>query len=120
MQMLGLKLLEWVLPVLLGPLVYYVAREVLNVSRGVDNLPPAVKRVAVVAIGTLVTAVFGALKLTVPEACAALTDAATVAANSDAATACAAALSAKVPVQGVTAALVAMVVHAIKKQRPHD
>jgi hypothetical protein len=118
MNVIGLKLLEWVLPVVLGPLVYYVAREVLNASERLDALPPVAKRVAVVALGTVVSAVFGALKLTAPEACVALTDA-TVAAGSDALHACAVALSAKVPLQGVTAGLVAMVVHAIKKERPN-
>lgn len=118
MQTIYMKMLEWVLPVVLGPLVYYVAREVLNVSARVDDLPAPIKRVAVVLIGTLVTAVFGALHLVAPEACTALTDAATVA--TDGVRACATALGQKVPVQGVTAAVVAMIVHAVKKENPRS
>lgn len=118
MHTIYMKMLEWVLPVVLGPIVYYVAREILNASTRIDDLPAPIKRVAVVLIGGVVTAVFGALHLVAPEACVALTDSATVA--SHAVGACAAALGEKVPVQGVTAAIVAMIVHNIKKQNPRS
>ena len=112
----ALKVLGWVLPIVLGPVVYYVAREVLNVSRRVDDLPAPLKRVAVVLIAAVVTAVFNALGIVVPEACTALTE---VSANASA-QACALALTQKVPVQAVTAAVVAMIIHAVKKQRPNE
>lgn len=109
------KVLGWVLPVVLGPVVYFVAREVLNVSQRIDDLPPAFKRVAVVLLGGIVTAGLNTLGIAIPEACNALagTEVGTSAA------ACAQALGEKVPVQAVTAALVAMVIHAAKKSRPN-
>lgn len=118
MHTIYMKMLEWVLPVVLGPIVYYVAREILNVSARIDDLPAPIKRVAVFAISGVVTATFGALHLVAPEACTALTDSATVASN--AVGACAAALTQKVPVQAVTGAVVAMIVHAIKKESPRS
>lgn len=118
MNFIGMKVLEWVLPVVLGPIVYYVMRELLNLSAKVDDLPPIAKRFAVVLVGTVITGALSALKLASPEACVALTDAATVAAQGSTVSACVAALTAKVPLQGITAALVAMVIHAVKKQNP--
>lgn len=118
MHTLYIKLLEWVLPIVLGPIVYYVAREVLNVSQRVDDLPPWAKRLAVTAISAVVTTAFGALHLTAPEACAQLAPAADAAAN--AAQTCINALGDKTVVQAVTAALTAMLVHALKKERPNE
>lgn len=119
MQAIGLKVLEWVLPMVLGPLVYYAARELLNLSAKVDDLPPVLKRVAVVGIGIVITGVFNVLNIVAPEQCVALTGTAT-AAGTDALHACAVALTQKVPVQGVTSGLVAILIHALKKQSPRN
>lgn len=114
-----IKVLSWVLPVVLGPLVYYASRELLNVSHRIDDLPPAIKRIAVVIIGTVVSASLGVLGIAAPAECAALLDpAANIAVGMG--QKCAEALTAKVPLQGITAGLAAMIIHAIKKQKPHE
>jgi len=114
MNAIAMKVLGWVLPMVLGPIVYVVSRELLNLSQRVDDLPPFFKRCVVIAISVIVSAVFGALKLTAPAECINISDAV------GAAQACAVALSAKVPLQGVVAALVAFAIHAVKKQKPND
>ncbi len=115
----GTKVLGWVLPVVLGPLVYYVARYALNVSTAVDDLPAPIKRIAVVLIGAGLSAAFAALQVALPGECAALS-ADVAAATSGAVHSCVAALGTKAPVEGVVAALVAFVIHAIKKQNPRN
>ena len=102
------QVLGWILPVVLGPIVYILAREVLNAHRKIDDLPPAFKRVAVVALGSLVAAVLNVLEIAPPPECV-----------SDAATeACAQALNVPTVVRGATASAVAMILHALKKSRP--
>ena len=61
--------LGWVLPIVLGPLVYAAARYVLNANLWIDDLPSAFKRVAVVALGLLASAVLNALDIAVPDDC---------------------------------------------------
>ena len=114
-----IKVLSWVLPVLLGPIVYYASRELLNVSRRIDDLPPSLKRVVVTLLGMIVSASLGVLGIAAPAECAALLDPAQNAA-AGIGQACANALGAKVPLQGIVAALTAMLIHRIKKQRPQD
>ena len=104
--------LGWVLPVVLGPLVYFAARELLNVSRRIDDLPPLVKRFAVVALGTLVAAGLHVLGGAVPLECVTL-------AEGVLSPECATALNAPTVVRGVTAGLVAMILHYLKKSRPN-
>lgn len=110
-----LKVLGWALPVLLGPIVYLVAREALNVTRRIDDLPPFVKRIAVSVIGVALTAGFTALGLAVPAECVALTQGAESVSE-----ACATALTGATTVKGVTAGIAAMILHALKKSRPTD
>lgn len=117
MEFIGLKVLGWVLPIVLGPVVYVVARELLNLTEKIDDLPAPLKRVAVMFIGTLMSAAFGALSIAMPEACAAIARDVLTPVD-EALSVCARALTEKVPVQGVTAALVAMVIHKIKKSNP--
>jgi ammonia channel protein AmtB len=109
---LVLKVLGWVLPVILGPIVYVVAREVLNVARRVDDLPAVAKRIVVGIIGVVMTAAFTAAGVALPTECVASF------AGSDFTEACATALTGKTTVQGVTAALAAMILHALKKSNP--
>lgn len=104
--------LGWVLPIVLGPLVYVVARYALNAGLWVDDLPPAFKRVAVVAIGGVIAAAFNALGIAPPPECVDMQTQAALAS-------CAGALNAPVVVRGVTASLVAMLIHALKKSRPN-
>lgn len=116
MNAITLKVLSWVLPMILGPIVYYAARELLNAAAWIDNLPPVFKRIAVVGVGTLLTAIFAALGVALPAECASLTEPSVV---GGVVQACGAALAGKVPVQGIAAGLTAMLIHAIKKQRPN-
>lgn len=117
MNALTLQVISWMLPVVLGPLVYVVARWALNVSDNVDALPTTVKRLVVMAIGTALSAGFSYLHLTLPDECATLVN---VSADVyvHAVNACALALNTKIPLQGLTAAAVAFVIHAIKKSHP--
>lgn len=119
MTAIALKVLSWVLPILLGPLVYLGARELLNVSERIDDLPPTAKRIAVVIFGTLVSAVFGVLGVTAPQECLALA-AHGISSVAEFTKPCAEALVTKAPVQGVVAALTAMVIHQIKKSNPRS
>lgn len=105
-----MPVLGWILPVLLGPIVYLVAREALNAHRAIDNLPPFVKRIAVVALGGLIAAVLNVLGVAPPVECVALPDVAPE---------CLQALNTPTVVKGVTAALVAFFLHTIKKSNPH-
>jgi hypothetical protein len=100
----------WVLPIVLGPIVYLWARQLLNVTTWVDDLPPIFKRFAVVLLGTLVVAVLNALGIALPPECDTLPQ--------DVTQVCVSALSGSTIVRGVTAALVAMFLHALKKERP--
>jgi ABC-type Co2+ transport system permease subunit len=115
---LASQVLQWVLPVILGPVVYYIARWALNASDAIDNLPAVVKRAAVVAIGGALTTTLAYLHVDIPSECAALANA-----GADIMTgavhACALALNTKVPLQALTAAAVAFVIHSLKKQRPN-
>lgn len=104
--------LGWVLPMLLGPVVYIVMREILNASRKIDDLPPFAKRLAVAAVGTGLAFAVEQLGLALPVECANAADG-----ISDA---CATALTAKPFVKGVTAAGVAMILHMLKKAKPND
>ena len=106
-------ILSWVLPIELGPLVYFAARELLNVSRRIDDLPPLVKRLVVGVLGVLLTSAFTALGVALPPECVELFR---VDAVSEA---CRTALSAPDVLRGVTAALVAIAMHALKKSRPN-
>lgn len=115
MKHIGIAVLGWVLPIILGPLVYVVARQLLNVSNKVDDLPPSVKRLAVVFFGTAISAALGLLGLTAPDTCLALISEAAASAKD-----CATALGAKIPVQGVVSAIVAMLIHEIKKSSPRS
>ena len=103
----------WILPIVLGPLVYVLARQLLNAHYTIDGLPPTAKRVIVGIVGVLLATVFQQLGVTAPPEC------------SDSALpeflkACSAALSAAPVAQGVTASLVALVLHALKKSNPRD
>lgn len=109
-----LKVLGWVLPILLGPLVYALGREILNISQRVDDLPAFAKRIVVGLIGVAMTAAFAAAGVALPTECVASF------AGSDFTDACATALTGKTTVQGVTAALAAMILHALKKSNPRD
>lgn len=118
MKVLALQILGWALPVVLGPVVYVVARWLLNVSDKVDELPPTAKRLVVMALGTALSAGLSYLHIAIPTECAALSN---VSADVMAASAhaCALALNTKVPIQGLTAAAVAFVMHQIKKSHPN-
>ena len=105
--------LGWIVPILLAPLVYAVSREILNASRRIDDLPPAIKRVAVAIIGTLLVGGLNALGVALPAECYvadtfAFTDV------------CAKALNGPTVVRGVTAAIAAMIIHTIKKSKPNE
>lgn len=117
MNVLTAQVLKWVLPMILGPVVYYLGRYLLNLSNAIDDLPPAVKRIAIVAIAGALTSGLAWLHIDVPSECQALVN---VSADimAGAAHACAAALNTKVPLQALTAAAVAFVIHEIKKQKP--
>lgn len=104
------SILGWVLPIVLGPLVYIVAGEVLNAHRRIDDLPPVFKRIAVVGLGTLIVAVLSALGIALPPECASLPQEVTEA--------CAKVLSEPTVVRGVAAALVAMLLHKLRKAKP--
>lgn len=106
-------ILGWVLPIVLAPLVYIVMREILNAHRKIDDLPPIAKRIAVVGGGTLLVATFNVLGVALPVECY-VSD--TFAFTES----CAKALNTPTVVRGVTAALAAMAIHAIKKSRPND
>ena len=112
MDVILVKVLSWVVPVLLGPLVYVAARELLNVTRRVDDLPAFAKRIVVTLVGTVLTGALAALGVALPTECVASF------AGSDFTDACAQALTGKTVVQGVTAGLTAMVLHALKKSNP--
>lgn len=107
-----LHILGWVLPILLGPVVYIVARELLNVTRQVDDLPPLVKRLSVIALSALVVGAFNVLGVALPAECY-LEDSVAIT------TACAQAINAPSVVKAITAALVAFGMHALKKSRPN-
>ena len=106
------SVLGWVLPILLGPLVYVAMREILNVSRRIDDLSPGVKRVLVTIAGTGLAFGVEALGVSLPSACEDV--------RNGISEACEAALLGKPFLKGVTAALVAIAIHAIKKSRPND
>lgn len=106
------QILGWVLPIVLGPIVYLFAREVLNATRRIDDLPPIVKRIAVVGLGALVVAVFNVLGVALPPECYTGVD---FALTPD----CAAAINTPTVVRGLTAGVVAMVLHALKKAKPN-
>lgn len=106
------SVLGWVLPILLGPLVYVAMRELLNVSRRVDDLPPAAKRLLVTVAGTAFAFGVEALGVSLPSECEQIRDGISKA--------CETALLGKPFIKGVTAAAVAMVLHALKKSRPND
>lgn len=108
---LGVRVLGWVLPVVLGPVVYLFARELLNATRRVDDLPPIAKRASVIALGLLVSALLNAVGVAVPPECFALPNEIT--------SECANALNAPTVVRGISAALVAMLIHAVKKAKPN-
>ena len=119
MTPLMLDVLRWTLPILLGPAVYAMSRDVLNLSTTIDYLPAIAKRGIVVMIGVALSALLAWLHLTTPDACAALTN---VSADvmAEARHACALALNTKVPLQGLTASGVAMLMHALKKSNPRN
>lgn len=101
-----LKVIGWILPILLGPIVYIAAKAVLNAHDAIDRLPPIVKRIAVGALGIAVVAITQLLGVNLPAECA------------DAATReCAQAINKPEVLQGITAALVAMLLHYFKKSR---
>lgn len=105
---IGVKILGWVLPLVLGPIVYVVARSALNAHTAIDDLPPILKRIAVGALGIAITVAAQALGVVLPPECV------------DAASReCATALNAPAVVQGVTVALVAIIMHALKKSNPN-
>ena len=107
MQTLIAKIAAWVLPVLLGPLVYLLSRKLLNVHAYVDALPPTTKRIVVAVLGVLVANGFAALGVAAPAECL-----------PNAAGDCLAALATTPVLQGLAAAAVAMVCHALKKAPP--
>ena len=114
-----LDVLRWTLPILLGPAVYGMSRDVLNLSTTIDYLPAIAKRSIVVMIGVALSALLAWLHLTTPEQCAPFTKvSADVAAS--AIHACTVALNTKVPLQGLAAAGVAMAIHAVKKSNPRN
>jgi hypothetical protein len=117
MNPIALQALRWILPVVLGPIVYKLGRYALNVSDKIDCLPATVKRLAIMAIGTALSTLFTYLHLTLPAECASLVN---VSADImvGATRACAEALNLQVPLQGLTAAAVAMVIHRIKMSHP--
>ncbi len=117
MQTITLQVLSWVLPVVLGPVVYFVARYALNASDKIDDLPASVKRIAVIGIGTAISYAFAWLHIDVPSECAALKDVSTDI-MVGAVHACAAAINTKAPLQALVAAAVAMVIHEVKKSHP--
>lgn len=110
MTALALHVAGWVLPILLGPIVYVVMQQVLNVHRVIDDLPPVFKRGAVAAFGMLLVAVLNTLGVAVPQEC--------VAFPADVIADCAKALSGPTVVRGITAALVAFAIHAARKAQP--
>lgn len=108
-EFLTAKVLGWILPIILGPLVYVVARQALNVHDTVDNLPPIMKRIAVGAIGLAITVTFQALGVALPAEC--VTNATTVD--------CSQAINTPAVLQGLTAAAVALFLHHLKKAKPN-
>lgn len=106
------SVLGWVLPIILGPLVYVAMREVLNVSQRLDDLSPGVKRILVTIAGTGLAFAVEALGVSLPSECEQIREGVSEA--------CEAALLGKPFLKGVTAAVVAMVLHKLKKARPND
>ena len=109
---IGVKVLSWVLPIVIGPLVYLAARGLLNAHAVVDAFPPIAKRMAVIALGFVVAGVFQVLGLGLPAECV---DAAHGGGLTDA---CTGVLTGNSTVQAVTGALVAMFLHQLKKSNP--
>lgn len=105
------SVLGWVLPILLGPIVYVVMREVLNVSRRLDDLSPGVKRILVTIAGTAFAFAIEALGVSLPSECEQIRDGVSEA--------CEAALLGKPFLKGISAAVVAIVIHAVKKSPPN-
>lgn len=106
----ALQILGWVIPIILAPVVYLLARLFLNGHRSLDNLPPWLKRAAVLAIGVAVTAALAAAGVAMPAECVAMPEEIT--------DACAQALGGPNVVKGVVAALTAMFLHHLKKANP--
>lgn len=103
-----LKIAGLVLPILLGPIVYVVARQALNIHDAVDGLPPIAKRVIVTILGAAIVVAFNALGLTLPSECI----------SDPSAAECATALSAPAMLKGITGAVVAMIMHKFLKADP--
>lgn len=109
---IALTVLGWVAPIVLAPVVYAMARELLNISRKVDDLPVFAKRLVVTFVGTAIVGTLNVLGVTIPVECAGLPETLTET--------CAQALTGSTVVKGVAAGLAAMVIHAIKKSNPRD
>lgn len=101
------KVAGWALPGVLGPLVYAAAKYLLNLHPQIDALPAWAKRLVVAGIGVGAAAGLTALGVAPPAECL-----------PNAAGDCLTTLASTPVVQGVTAALVAMVCHALAKSPP--
>lgn len=56
MNWIQAKAFDFVIPMLLGPLVYVIVKFLKQISAWIDNQGPAIKRTLVVAVAILVTA----------------------------------------------------------------
>ena len=104
---LVLKVLGWVLPILLGPIVYVAANIVLNLTRKIDDLPAIAKQFVVTLIGTAAVGALSALGIAVPPECVALPNEIT--------DACIGVLTGSMVIKGGAAAVTAFVIHAARK-----
>lgn len=107
---IGLTVVGWVLPILLGPIVYFAGQALLNGSQKIDDLPPAFKRIAIVVLSSVLVAIFNAAGVTVPVECQG---------TEVVVDACVKAINAPAVLKALTAAAVAFLMHFLKKQRPN-
>lgn len=101
-----------VLKFAIGPITYLIGRYVLNAWHWLDDLPPFAKRLIIFGLAIALSAVFQALGQPLPPECSAI-------ATGDVPDACVTALSSNPVLAGIIGALVALFIHAKKKEPPN-
>lgn len=110
---LTMHALSVVLKFALGPITYVLGRYLLNAWGWIDNLPPFAKRLAVFVLAVTISGILTALGIDVPAECAAV-------AAGQVSDACAQALVSNPVLSGILGAIVALFIHAKKKEPPHE
>lgn len=117
---LAIRLLGWLLPLVLVPVVYVVFRWVTNHIDLLDRLPAGVKRIAVTLFGMAATTILSKIGIAMPLACEGLW-------VGDLSAACLEALNEQgwqnglaTAIAGVFVGLGAMGLHYLRKKPPHD